>query len=444
MATMTRHGRAALASAVGTTVEWYDFFIYGTAAGLVFNTLFFPTFDPVVGTILSFGSVGAAFVFRPVGGLIFSHFGDKYGRKRMLVITLTIMGVTTFGVGLLPSYAAIGALAPVLLVALRCIQGLALGGEYGGALVIAAEEAPPHKRGLYASFVQLGGPGGLILGNVAFLVVQSATSVEALQSWGWRIPFFVGGAFVLFGLYIRTQVEETRSFDMARKNDDIVEIPSVVVLRDLWPRVLLLAGSYVSLGVTFYTANVFGLTYGTMVGFSPGQMLSLPVIGMVVCLATIPLFGAMSDRVGRKPLFYAGLLVMGTGAFPWFWMMNTGGYAWAVLAYTVICAGFALCYGPMASFYAEVFTTRVRYSGLSISYTLGTLASNAVAPVVATLLLSATNSYVPVAMYMVSMAGISLVCTRFLPEGRDTFDECAPRRASPDYARTSLRGAPPS
>lgn len=413
---ISRSGKVGFASAVGTTVEWYDFFIYGTAAGLVFNDLFFPQFDSLIGTLLSFVTFSAAFVARPIGGVLFGHFGDKIGRKSMLVLTLSIMGGTTFAVGVLPSYETIGVAAPIILVSLRFLQGLSLGGEYGGAVLMAVEHAPTRRRGYYGSWVQMGVPAGLMLGNAVFLAF-GAMSPEAFLSWGWRVPFLIGGVFVLFGLVVRLKLGESPNFEKLKEDENVVKLPIAVVLRKYPKQVLLTGGAYLSIGVTFYLTAVFGLSYGAQqLGFSRNSMLTLVFLSMLLTFITLPLFGALSDRIGRRPVFASGTVAMGALAFPWFWLLDTGSFLAALIGYLAICTGFSAAFGPLAAFFAEAFETKIRYSGISIGYTLGTLASSAFAPIVATWLLDRTGGYSAVAWYMVGTAVLSLACTFALRE----------------------------
>ncbi|MBQ0925581.1 MFS transporter [Saccharopolyspora endophytica] len=410
MSLISRSGKVGFASAVGTTVEWYDFFIYGTAAGLVFNKLFFPEFDALIGTLLSFATFSAAFVARPIGGVIFGHFGDRLGRKSMLVLTLSIMGATTFAVGVLPSYQTIGVAAPLILVSLRFIQGLSLGGEYGGAVLMAVEHAPPGRRGYYGSWVQMGVPTGLMLGNAVFLAFGAMDPV-AFMAWGWRMPFLIGGVFVVSGLIVRLKLGESPEFDQVKHEKDVVRLPIAVVLRKYPKELLLTGGAYLSIGVTFYLTTVFGLSYGAQqLGFSRNEMLWIVLGAMALTFIMLPLFGALSDRLGRKLVFGGGTIAMGLLAFPWFWLLNTGSFVWALVAYLLICTGFAAAFGPLAAFFAEAFEPKIRYSGISFGYTLGTLASSALAPIIATWLLDRTGGYSAIAWYMLGTAVLSLVC----------------------------------
>lgn len=428
---MSETQKVGLASGVGTTVEWYDFFIYGTAAGLVFNKIFFPEFDSLIGTLLAFATFSAAFLARPVGGIVFGHFGDRIGRKSMLVITLTIMGLTTLAIGLLPSYETIGVAAPIILVTLRFVQGFALGGEIGGAILMAVEHAPADKRGFYGSWVQMGVPAGLILGNAVFLMM-AGLSTEQFESWGWRVPFLIGGLFVAIGLFVRLQVGESPNFDRVKNDAKLEKLPIRLVLRQYPQQVLLTCGAYFAIGVTFYGATVFGLSYGvSQVGFTRNQMLAIVLVAMAVTFVALPMFGKLSDSYGRKPVFLTGVFAMLGFTFPWFWMVNTGSFGLALIGYVVFCVAFATSYGPLAAFFAEAFDTRIRYTGISFGYTIGTLASSAPAPIVATYLLNRTGSYVAVALFMVVMCTVSVVCViamretyrHNLPDGDDATEK---------------------
>lgn len=435
----TRTSKVAVGTFIGTTIEWYDFFLYGTASALIFSRLFFPSFDPLTGTLLSFATFGVAFVARPIGGIIFGHFGDRIGRKPMLVITLLMMGVATGLVGLLPGYDTIGVAAPILLVALRIVQGIAVGGEYGGAVLMAVEHAGDRRRGLYGSWVQAGSPAGLILSNVAFLAVSRLPD-QQLFSWGWRIPFLVSFVLVIVGLVIRLTLSESPKFEAVVRVTGAASAPILIVIRNDWRKVLLTAGAYISAGVTVYGAAVFSLSYAsTTVGFSRTEALMLITLGQVLAFVAIPLFGALCDRVGERKVFVAGVVGMGVLIFPWLWLLNTGVFAAALLGYCLLFIPYSACYGSMASFFASVYDTRVGYSGFSLGYQLGTVVGSAFAPIIAAQLLASTGTVASVGWYMVIAAVVSFVSAIYL--GRTSPRPSAPRAvaaAEPAAAREGV------
>ncbi|WP_281690371.1 MFS transporter [Pseudonocardia thermophila] len=409
--------KVVLGTFIGTTIEWYDFFLYGTASALIFGRLFFPSFDPVTGTLLSFATFGVAFVARPLGGIIFGHFGDRIGRKPMLVITLVTMGVGTGLIGLLPGYDTIGVAAPLLLVALRIVQGIAVGGEYGGAVLMAVEHAGDRKRGFFGSWVQAGSPAGLILSNVAFLAVSSLPD-EQLFTWGWRLPFLLSFVLVVVGLIIRMTLDESPQFEAVKKQQGTEKAPLLTVLVHHWPTVLLTAGAYISAGVTVYGAAVFSLNYAsTEVGFSRTEALMLITLGQILAFVAIPIFGNLADRVGVRKVFVWGVVGMGLLAFPWLWLLNTGSFGIALLGYCLLFIPYSANYGSMATFFANVYDTRVGYSGFSLGYQLGTVLGSGFAPIIAAQLLASTGTVDSVGGYMVVAALVSLISAAFL--GRD-------------------------
>ena len=410
--------QVAGASLLGSVVEWYDFFLYGTMAALVFNTQFFPAYDPLVGTMIAFGTFAAGFVTRPLGGFIFGHFGDRIGRKRMLVITMLIMGLSTFAMGLLPNYAAIGVAAPILLLLLRMLQGIGLGGEWGGAVLLCVEHAPGGRRGWYSSWPQLGVPIGLLASTLAVTAVVRLPE-ESFQAWGWRVPFLVSIVLVVVGLVIRLKIEEPPAFKKLEKADVKAKLPLVEVFRR-HPKVTFLAmGARVSESVTFNVYNAFLVTYTvTVLGLKSSVVLNALLVASVVGLVVILFAGRLSDRIGRRPVFGAGAAIAFLSAFPIFTLVNTEN-AWLITLGVVVGWGVAAClmFGPEGAMFAEVFPTRVRYSGMSAVYQIGVLPTGAVAPLIGTSLVSAYSGSVwPVAIYVMAMAAITLVSLIFLPE----------------------------
>ena len=401
--------QVVLASLIGTTIEWYDFFIYGTAAALVFNQLFFPNVDPVIGTLAAFATFGVGFVARPLGGVVFGHYGDKVGRKSMLVITLLIMGVATTLIGLLPSFATIGIWAPILLVVLRFLQGLAVGGEWGGAVLMAVEYSPEDRRGFYGSWPQMGSPIALFLSTVIFSVFATLPD-EQFLSWGWRVPFLISILLVGVGLYIRLRIFETPAFSQV-KESGTARLPMVEVLKNDLRKVLIGAGIvFVTIG-GFYVVVTFSLSYGTeTLGIPRGVMLVGVIIAAISELITIPIFASLSDRVGRRPVCIWSAAGAALLAFPFFWMLGTKVTVLIWLAFLVYAAVLGGVYGPAASFIAEQFETRRRYSGASLAYQLSGVLSGAFAPLIASaLLVAAGGSIWLVALYLAGLSLVSLV-----------------------------------
>jgi metabolite-proton symporter len=409
--------RVAIASVIGTTVEWYDLFIFATASALVFNKVFFPTVDPLIGTLLSFGTFASAYLARIVGAAIFGHFGDKLGRKSMLLISLVMMGVATFAIGLLPDANQIGVWAPILLLSLRLLQGLALGGEWGGAVLMAVEHAPANRRGLYGSWVQIGVPAGTLLANFAFFAVSASVSNEALLSWGWRVPFLASILLVGVGMYIRLNTSETPSFNKVKQEAVAEKLPFLALMRTSWKTVILGAVATMSTGASFNLLVAFGLSYGTQkLGFTRDEMLSMTLISCAVCVGLLPLFGRLSDAIGRRPVIIGGIIAEALFAFPMFWLLETQSYAFGLAGYLLMMTAFAANYGPIATFLAELFGTKVRYSGLSVSYMLSGVLGSAATPFVTTWLLAATGQGSSVAWYMIIWAVLSGIALVLLTE----------------------------
>jgi metabolite-proton symporter len=400
------------ASFIGTTIEWYDFFLYGTAAALVFNKLFFPKADPSSGTLLALATYGVGFAARPFGGIIFGHFGDRVGRKTMLVLSLLIMGVATFLIGLMPTYAAIGIWAPILLVVLRIAQGIGVGGEWGGAVLMSVEHAPRGRRGFFGSWPQMGVPAGLFLSTVVFLIVQEVTSDEAFLSWGWRVPFLLSSILIVIGMFVRLRLYESPAFQRVKDTGTEAPMPILDVLRKYPREVLLAMGMRIAENGTFYILTVYVLVYGTEeLGLPKSTMLWGVVIAALLGLAVIPWYGSLSDRVGRRPLYLGGALFSLVFAFPFFLLVNTKTALLIWLAIVLgVNVGHDLMYGPQGAYFAELFGTRVRYSGASLGYQLASVFAGGFAPLVAAALLKVWG-WPAVAAYMAVMAAITVVAT---------------------------------
>ena len=404
--------RVVLASFIGTAIEWYDFFLYGTAAALVFNRLFFPTIDPLAGTMAAFATYAVGFFARPLGGIIFGHFGDALGRKSMLVTTLMIMGVATFLIGVLPTYEQAGVWAPVLLVMLRFIQGLGVGGEWGGAVLMAVEHGTAKRRGLRASWVQAGVPAGLLLATLVFNAFSSLPEKEFL-AWGWRVPFLLGLLLLGIGLFIRLAVVESPVFlAMKTARPAVAARPPILeVLTKYRRNVLLAMGARFAENAFFYIFTVFVLTYATkQLDLPKATILHGVLLGSVVQFVCIPCFGALSDHVGRRPVYLGGAVFLALFAFPFFWLVDQKSTAAVWLAIVVGLIGHSAMYGPQAAFFSELFGTQVRYSGASLGYQLASPLAGGLAPLIATALLQWSGGRPwPIALYLVVMALITIV-----------------------------------
>ena len=440
--------KVALTALAATSIEWYDFFLYGTAAALIFPTVFFPAeMPPLVSQLASFSTFAVGFIARPIGGVVFGHFGDRVGRKRALVTALLMMGIATTLIGCLPSYALAGALAPLLLIVLRFVQGLAIGGQWAGAVLLATESAPPGQRGFYGSLAQTGAPIGTILANLAFLLVSTSLTDQAFLAWGWRVPFLVSVVLIALGLYVQLRLEDTAAFrelrvlkerrdaeaaaERARQSRIGIEAaraelaaerqpsPVLEAVRTYPKQIALAAGSFIAAQVTFYILVAFVIAYGSGasgLGIPRSTMLVGVLIGAVVMIPGVIVAAVVSDRYGRRGVIMLGAAALALWGFALFPLIDTRSLLWISVGIGVGQVLVGAMYGPQAAFFAEIFETRVRYSGASLGYQLGGILGGGLAPIIATALLARYGNTTGISVYIALACLVSFVSVRWLKE----------------------------
>ncbi|MDF2977953.1 MAG: hypothetical protein K0S40_2681 [Actinomycetospora sp.] len=449
--------KVASIAAVGSTIEWYDFFIFGTAAALVFPDLFFPDASPTAGALLTFSVFGVAFLARPIGGIVWGHFGDRVGRKKAFLAALFTMAVGTTLIGVLPTYATIGIAAPIILTVLRFVQGLAVGGQWGGAALLATEFAPKHKRGFYGSFAQVGVPLGVIFGQVLFIILASQVAPEAFASWGWRIPFLVSVLLIGVALYAQRKLEDTPAFRRLQElqaeqaqqaattgageaTTRRSSSPIIDAFRQYPRQILLGAGAFIVVNATFYIYIVYILDYATEdLGLSTTAVLVAILIASIITVVALPTFAALSDRIGRRRTYLMGAIATAVWAVPFFLLVDLA-QPWA-LAVALVVAQLALSmmYGPQAAFFSEMFSARVRYSGASLGYQIGAALGGGFSPVIATALLAATGTTLAISVYMIVLALLAVACVWALTETYQTDMDDEADDVSGRPSRTSPR-----
>ncbi len=405
--------KVALASAIGTTIEYYDFTLYATATALVFNKIFFPSFDPLVGSMAAFATFFVGYCARPLGGVLFGHFGDRVGRKICLLITILMMGLGTVAIGLMPSYASIGVWAPIGLIALRMAQGIGLGGEYGGGMVMTVEHAPPARRGFYSSLVHVGVPAGFLIPILLLGILSRSMDGTAFLAWGWRVPFILSIVLVAVGLVIRFQISETPAFRRVLASGRTAAVPAYEAVRHHWVSIVFGIGAKIAESGLFNIYAVFAITYSVVVLHLQSQpILNGVLFGCAVECVTLPFFGALSDRIGRRPVYVGGMIFQLLLAWPFFLMVSSGQTALIWLAIALgLGFGHGSVYGAQGAYFSELFPARLRYSGLSLVQQIGPILGGGLSPLIATALLAAYGGYGAIVAYMAGIALLSALCT---------------------------------
>ena len=414
--------KVAYTALAGTSIEWYDFFLYGAAAALIFPSAFFGEIPETTALLLSLLTFAAGFIARPIGGMIFGHFGDKIGRKKTLIAALLLMGISSTLIGLLPTYAMIGVTAPILLTLLRFAQGLAIGGQWGGAMLLVTESAPSNQRGYYGAFAQAGAPIGVILANLALIITSASVSEEFFNAWGWRIPFLASAILILISMYIQLNLEDTKAFKAlatnsnGKSNEQIQRSPVIEAIRRYPKRIILAAGAFLSVQVTFYILIAFMLAYGvSSANMERDDMLTAVLIGCAIMVPLQFMFSSYSDRNGRKGIFMMGAILSGAWAFVIFPLVDTGNFWLIVLALTFGLIFLAMMYGPQAAFFTELFTTEVRYSGATLGYQFGAIIGGAFAPTIAVKLWTDFDIFW-VSVYIAFASMLTLISVMLLTE----------------------------
>jgi MFS family permease len=414
--------KVALTALAGTSIEWYDFFLYGAAAALIFPSAFFGEIPETTALILSLLTFAAGFIARPIGGIIFGHFGDRVGRKKTLIAALVLMGISSTLIGLLPTYAMIGVTAPIILTLLRFAQGLAIGGQWGGAMLLVTESAPSNQRGYYGAFAQAGAPIGVILANLALIITSALVSEEFFNTWGWRIPFLASAVLILISMYIQLNLEDTKAFKALatnsnnKSNEQVQRSPVLEAIRRYPKRIMLAAGAFLSVQVTFYILIAFMLAYGVAsANMERDDMLTAVLIGCAIMVPLQFMFSAYSDRNGRKGIFMLGAILSGVWAFAIFPLVDTGNFWLIVLALAFGLIFLAMMYGPQAAFFTELFSTEVRYSGATLGYQFGAIIGGAFAPTIAVKLWSDFDIFW-VSVYIAFASMLTLISVMLLTE----------------------------